>query len=518
MGLIVGLLLGSILAYVCYKWSTAKFKILSERGIPHDEPTPLLGNIKWSILSGKDSFMRASVEKYKKYKHNKVYGAYNFRDPVIFVSDIELIKKIGIKDFDNFANHKATFNEVRDNILAKSLVKLQNQKWKEMRTTLTPTFTGSKMRQMFELINECSIEGVSFLQSELKAAGINELDIEMKDYFTRYSNDVIASAAFGIKVNSFVNKTNEFYEVGRTFTRSVGLIMVKAFLIKVVPTITRLLHIKLLNETLLNYFRSLVFDAIEYRKKNNIIRPDMIHLLTEAKKQFDASKQQRIADHAEFNDEDLLAQCLLFFLAGFETVSTCLCFTCYELLMNPDVQETLYEEILATEQDLNGSPLYYDALMNMRYMDMVVSESLRKWPPALATDRVCANDYNLTDNDGKLVLKLKKNDLIFIPIVGLHYDPEHFPEPEKFDPLRFSDANKKNINHLAYVPFGLGPRSCIGNRLALMEAKAMIYHLLLHFKIEPNEKTSTDMFNSIRGFQLKPKELFWMKFTPRNKN
>lgn len=184
----------------------------------------------------------------------------------------------------------------------------------------------------------------------------------------------------------------------------------------------------------------------------------MIHLLMEAQRKVNESEESS----KKFTDDDLLAQCLLFFFAGFETVSTCLCFVTYELCMNPAVQQQLYEEILDVEQQLQGKPLDYDSLMHMKYMDMVVSEALRKWPPAPQTDRACNADIDLRDENNEIVVSLKKGDRIFIPIAGLHYDPEYFPEPEEFRPERFAEQNKEDIKPFTYLPFGVGLRSCIG--------------------------------------------------------
>lgn len=97
-------------------------------------------------------------------------------------------------------------------------------------------------------------------------------------------------------------------------------------------------------------------------------------------------------ENAELTNEDLLAQCTLFFVAGFETVSACLCFTAHELLENPEIQNKLYVEILDTQKSLDRNALHYDTLMKMSYTDMVISESLRKWPPAIITDRICSAD------------------------------------------------------------------------------------------------------------------------------
>ncbi|XP_030388436.1 uncharacterized protein LOC115634698 [Scaptodrosophila lebanonensis] len=508
-----------------YKWLVSKYQTFSERGVPHETPTVLLGNIKLKALLGLEPLLQSMIDQYLKFKSCKVYGVYNMRDPFFILRDAELIKKVGIKDFDHFANHRSVLSDSKEPLISRSLIALKDQKWREMRNTLTPSFTGIKMRAMYELINACSIEGVKYIGGELERSqelNTEGIELEMKDYFTRFANDVIASAAFGIKVNSFVQKENEFYTIGQSVTQFKGLAMVKAILYGIIPRIMTALRIRLFDQKKINYFNGLVFDAMKYRKEHNIIRPDMIHLLMEAKRQFE--EQQRSSQntgnghqHAEFNDEDLLAQCLLFFFAGFETVSTCLCFATYELCMNPEVQSKLYTEISAVEQELQGKPLDYDTLTKMKYMDMVISESLRKWPPAIATDRLCSADIDLRDENNELVVKLKKDDLLFVPILAMHHDPENFPEPESFKPERFSDEQKHEIKPFTYLPFGVGPRNCIGNRFALMEVKSIIYHLVLNFNLVPAAKTVRDMLKNITGLRFQPKDKFWLKYVPRER-
>lgn len=270
------------------------------------------------------------------------------------------------------------------------------------------------------------------------------------------------------------------------------------------------------------YFKRLVFGAIEERRERQIVRPDMIQQLLEAQRQFREQQEKQEEgevpqDNAEFNDEDLLAQCILFFSAGFETVSTCLSFTCYELLMNPEVQQKLYEEIQAVEEQLQGKPLDYDSLMGMKYLDCIISESLRKWPPAIVIDRMCSADFELRDEAGELLVKLRKGELVHVPIVALHYDPDNFEEPHEFRPERFDEEHKHEIRPFTYLPFGVGRRSCIGNRMALMEVKSLIYQLMLRFRVLPAERTALDMMNSITGFRLEPTQLHWCRFEPRQR-
>ncbi|XP_053965013.1 probable cytochrome P450 9h1 isoform X1 [Anastrepha ludens] len=516
MAYIEVLVLFALVLFLLYKWSVSKYHILHDRGIPHDKPIPLLGNLGLDVLLGKSSFMKFIINRYQTYKTSKVYGVYSMRDCNIYIRDLNLIRTAGIKDFNTFPNHNTMSPDGDDTFLSKSLVALKDQKWREMRNSLSPLFTGSKIRLMFQLVNECVIETVNQVSSSIQATDTNEADIEMKDFFTRFTNDAIASTAFGIQVNSFKNQNNEFYRTGKAVSEFTGLTLLKALLIGLIPKVMKTLRIKLFNDNIFKYFNHLVIDAMEYRKQHNVVRPDMIHLLMEAKQHYEANKASMQGDHAEFTNEDLLAQCMLFFAAGFDTVSACLCFTAHELLENSVVQDRLYDEILSTQNELKGCPLNYDVLTKMKYMDMVLSESLRKWPPAVMTDRLCAIDYELKDDEGNLVVELKKGDNIFVPIIGIHRDPIYYPDPDKFDPERFSDENKHKIDQMSYLPFGLGPRMCIGNRLALMEIKALMYNILLNFKILRAEKTCKNLMDSLVGFTLVPKERFWMKLLPRD--
>lgn len=133
----------------------------------------------------------------------------------------------------------------------------------------------------------------------------------------------------------------------------------------------------------------------------------------------------------------------------------------YNLAKNPDIQEELYREIHEVAATLNGKQVTYEALHRMKFLDMVVSEGLRIQPPAPQIDRSCSKDYTMDLGNGKSV-EFKKDDVIFLPYYLLHHDAEYFPNPEHFNPYRFSDENKDSIVTGSYLPFGMGPRACIG--------------------------------------------------------
>jgi len=162
----------------------------------------------------------------------------------------------------------------------------------------------------------------------------------------------------------------------------------------------------------------------------------------------------------EWSDRDIVAQCFVFFFAGFETSAVLMCFTAHELMENEDVQQKLFEEVQRVDKELDGKELNYEAIMGMKYLDQVVSEVLRKWPPAIAVDRECNKDITY-EVDGQKV-EIKKGDVLWLPTCGFHRDPKYFENPMKFDPERFSEENKDTIEPNTYFPFGLGQRNCIG--------------------------------------------------------
>ncbi|VVC90085.1 unnamed protein product [Leptidea sinapis] len=304
-----------------------------------------------------------------------------------------------------------------------------------MRSTLSPAFTSSKIRLMVPFMEEAGNQMIAALMKKTAETG-GPIQVECKDLTSRYANDVIASCAFGLKR----------------------------------------LKLTLFSKDTTNFFISLVLDTMKNREENNIIRPDMIHLLMEAKK--------------EWSDTDLVAQAVLFFIGGFETISIGMSFTLYELALHPEVQERLAQEIKETHSKSEGK-LDFDLIQNMQYLDMVISEVLRLWPPGILLDRICCKDYNMgkPNKHEKRDFILRKGDLIAIPVFSIHRDAKYFPDPEKFNPERFSDENKHLINSMTYMPFGFGPRNCIGSRFALLEIKMLIYQVLLRMEVSPCEKT-----------------------------
>uniref|UniRef100_A0A182W957 Cytochrome P450 n=1 Tax=Anopheles minimus TaxID=112268 RepID=A0A182W957_9DIPT len=520
-----------------YYYLTKDNKYFHDKPIPSMATEPLFGSTR-RLMTKQTSFYEFMIEIYNKYPLVKVFGMMDTMQRVFVVRDPELIKRIGVKDFDHFVNHRPVFgndeNPHNKALFGKTLLALSDQKWRDMRATLSPAFTGSKMRHMFELIVECSTNMAKYYKEEIRKNGVSKREHEMKDVFTRYANDVIATCAFGIKVDSLKNAENDFYLNGKkmmAFNRPIVLLKFMAF--RIVPKLMNWFSLDMFDREQTEYFTEIIRDTLKTREAHGIVRPDMVNLLIQARKgvlkqQREVEERDEVKGFATVEESDvgktgkslqmteleMVAQCLIFFLAGFDTVSTCLTFLAYELTVNKDVQEKLYEEIRATSKSLGGSSLTYDALQGMQYMDMVVSEALRMWSPAPVTDRMCVRDYVVDDGD-RLKFTIDKGTVVFIPIAGLHHDPQYYPNPSKFDPERFSEENRHKINPNAYLPFGIGPRNCIGSRFALMEVKAIIYYMLQEFAFEPMPNTQIPLWLA-KGFAgMRSEKGVFVEFRPR---
>ncbi|XP_026482127.1 cytochrome P450 9e2-like [Ctenocephalides felis] len=531
------ILLVVVLLFALYIYGTWTFDRFKGTIVPYVKPVVLVGN-SLKLALRMENVIESIGRSYDAFPQSRFVGVFQMRLFSVLLRDPELIRQVGVKDFDSFTNHRPFFDVDVEPLFGSSLFALQDQKWRDMRATLSPAFTGSKMRLMFEFIVECAEQITHYLHQEVNKKGA--LDLEVKDLVTKYANDVIATSAFGIKVDSLKDPENIFYKMGKRVTNFSGvLVSLKFFAFMMMPRVMKFFRVSLLDRTCGQFFRTLVHDTMETREEQGIVRPDMIHLLMQAKKgalQHDAAGD--VAHDAGFatvtesaitkthtprrvwSNDEITGQALLFFLAGFETISTASSFTAYELAINPDVQKTLQEEIDTVCQELkqsNHKNVDYERLHKMKYLDMVVSEGLRKWPAAPFTDRVCNNRYLLEDHN-RNKYEVKKGETLFISIYHIHHDEKYYDNPDKFDPNRFSEENKHNIKPFTYMPFGVGPRNCIGSRFALMEMKAFFFNILKEFDIVPSEKTQIPLKLAKSAVQMKPENGFWIKLQPRKIN
>ncbi|KAF2899833.1 hypothetical protein ILUMI_06353 [Ignelater luminosus] len=274
-------------------------------------------------------------------------------------------------------------------------------------------------------------------------------------------------------------------------------------------------------------------ESIKLRRERRLDRMDIIHLLMEAQKGrlnyddqsdnidsgFSAIDESDIIKKwkkkIDIKDDDIMGVGLGFFLAGYDTASNVMSYIAYELAANPDVQEKLFREVSSASREGDGK-ITYETLLGMKYLDMVVSETLRKWPPGYHMDRECRIPFTIEpEREHEKPLHIEKGTQCLITVLGIHRDPQYYPNPEKFDPERFNNENKRNIKPYTYMPFSVGPRSCMGTRFALLEMKLVIAEIIRAFEIVISDKMQFPLNIKKVGFSHYPAGGMWLCLKPR---
>ncbi|XP_059051539.1 probable cytochrome P450 9f2 [Achroia grisella] len=489
-------LITTLLFYYLYVYKKIHY-FFRQKGVKFLPGIPLFGNMYYSFIT-KKHFIEDLDTVYRAFPDEKYVGLAEGTTPIVLIRDPDLIKAITVKDFDHFINHKEFFDKDLDPLFSGSLFAMKDDRWRDMRVTLSPAFTGSKMRLMMSFMSEVSHNIVNYLKDN------NSDETHVDDLVRRYTLDVIASAGFGLQVNSVKEKENEFFKMGIKlfyFNFKQKLVI---FITSQCPKLGKALGMKLFPQEVMNFFKGTINNTMSYRKKNDVVRPDMIQLLLEATKgtlnignaEKDdvgfATTQEVLKPKtvtSEWTEDEIIGQVFIFFAAGFESSAGAITMCVHELAVNPEVQEKLYQEIKEFQE--TNKTLTYENVGQLKYLDCVVNETLRKWSPAIFMDRVCSKTYELPPpREGGKPYRLNPGDIVYNMVNVIQMDPKYHPKPEVFDPDRFSDDNKHNIQPFTFTPFGMGPRNCIASRFALLEMKVFLYDIVLNYKIVKSQRTS----------------------------
>jgi hypothetical protein len=182
------------------------------------------------------------------------------------------------------------------------------------------------------------------------------------------------------------------------------------------------------------------------------------------------------------NENQINTNVCMLFIAALETTSSALAYAVHYLVNYPDLQEKVREEVRELLQ--RDGKLDFNVVTELKYMEAFLNESLRLYPPLItASTHQCLNDYKYKD------IVIPKGAAVVVATYHLQHDPDYWPEPEYFDPMRFSAERKHELNPLSWQPFGAGPRNCIGMRFAYLEMKLTLAKLLLNYRLESVAET-----------------------------
>ncbi|XP_053834526.1 thromboxane-A synthase isoform X4 [Vidua macroura] len=387
----VTLALLAIFLVLLYWYSTSAFSKLSRVGIRHPPPLPFIGN----LLFFREGFWENHTKLIKEY--GPVCGYYIGRQVFVVVSSPDMIKQILVADFSNFTNR------TKPNLISKpmldSILCLRDDRWKYVRSLLTPAFSDTKLKEMTPLINQaCDI-----LLCNLKVYADSGKAFDIQRCYNCFTLDVVGSVAFGTEVDSQKNPDDPFVKNCRTFFEmslfKPLLILILSFPFIMIPLLRIFPNKK--QKELNGFFIQTIKNAIVYRRQQ------------------DAAQ------------------------------------------MVPD----------------------YQNVQELPYLDMVIAETLRMYPPAFRFTREATKDCEV------LGQHIPAGAVIETAVGHLHHNPEFWPEPEKFIPERFTEEAKKEQHPFAYLPFGAGPRGCLGMKMGLLETKITLLRILQKFRFKTCPET-----------------------------
>lgn len=204
-------------------------------------------------------------------------------------------------------------------------------------------------------------------------------------------------------------------------------------------------------------------NIIKKRRNTAATTDDLLQMLLDA----------RYEDSGEpMSERQLLDECKIIFVAGHETSANALAWTWYLLAQHPEITQKIRQETSGVLEDRR--PVFSD-LLHLSYLTQVIEESMRLYPPAWITDRLALEDDEIEG------VRIPAGTMAIPYIYGAHHNPAVWEAPETFDPDRFSPENRKKITAYAYLPFGGGPRLCIGNNFALMEMQLILAEMIRRF-------------------------------------
>jgi len=354
-----------------------------------------LWNTNYRVIRGmaKGTTLSKNVlDIYEAMKKKKVQIAgikYGVRTLVI--TDPDLIKAVLVKDFDHFADHRPFGFPKADALFSKMLMTQTGDKWKDLRTKMSPTFTTGKIKRMFQITKTCGDRLVKFLEDEVSRSEGGE--VELGTAYSKLTMDVVASAAFGIDSQAFETREQSVFEqMGNKYRFDFGGVRVLKFIVMgLVPKICDFFGMTFFGSEAQDFFRGAVKSSIRHRQDKGEKRDDFIQLLLEVQanklkaeeeelEQFEKDaiiKSTTGKDSYELDDEAIAANCVLFILGGFDTTQSLLLYSAYAMALWPETQQKLREEVDKVFEENDGE-LTYDAIHKMQYLDMFINGKNRK--------------------------------------------------------------------------------------------------------------------------------------------
>ncbi|XP_046385888.1 cytochrome P450 9e2-like isoform X2 [Ischnura elegans] len=544
------------LTYVLYRYLYASLIEWRQNGIPYVPVRPLVGSIADAALVRK-SIGEVYADIYRDNQRKRYVGFYRFMQPAILLRDPLLIKKVIVTDFEYFPSNEVKGDTQVDPMFGRHLFALSGEPWSRMRGSFGEAFTKDSIREISALFPEVNDILKSYLDIKSRKGG-GKWEVDLMELCTNYTTTTMSTCALGELVDSINNPDTELKHMVRLLTEPTPKRVMSQLIFLQVPWLAKLLKIPFVPKEVREYFRRTVAHEVERRRVGGCQRNDYMQLLIKlwdagrlsltprweknmgdahkiaakrhskaaeckketakdqkqgAKGQGDETAQVMASEIDQDEMDDITAAALAFVSDGTVTTATLLSFTIFELAHHDEIQKRVRMEVEEVLKRHKGV-LTYEALQEMTYLDMVMHETMRFYPPAPFMVRSCSKPYRLPNpyrNSDYGGLVLKEGFPVVVPMYGIHMDNAFYPNAKEFDPNRFSKEEINARETFTYYPYGGGPRICVGFRLGLLMAKSAIATLIPHFELSPHEKTQRPITFDPRYFITVSKGGLWVQ-------
>uniref|UniRef100_A0AAG5DT78 Cytochrome P450 n=1 Tax=Anopheles atroparvus TaxID=41427 RepID=A0AAG5DT78_ANOAO len=498
------ILLAALLLVIAY-FGWRKQNYWNRVGVPYIPEIPVIGNFSTIFLQCHSTFSYIEhIYHHTRTRASDFFGVNIFIRPALVIRNPALIKKITCTDASLFLNRQMCADQFHDAIGYYNLIMIKDPLWKQLRGLLSPSVTSAKLKRMERFIEKVGDDMVASLDV-LPKVRPNARETEFKELCARFTTDVIASTFFGMQANSLKDEASEFRYYGRKifeYGPARGMTMASFFFM---PELVPYLRLKLFPRDTEAFLKTVIQQEIARREQNNENRGDFIDSMIALKNN---NATIGVTEKIPLQGDILVAQAATFYMASFETTSSVLSFALYELTKNPDVQARLREEIRSMI-DKYGKIIPYEALTNeMPYLGMVISETARLYPVLPFLERQCTLPEGVTGYKLEPFhdFVIPNGMPVLIPIYAIHRDPQFFPNPHKFDPERFAKENLDQIQPCTYMPFGVGPRTCLGSHFGTLQIKVALVKLLSKYRIDRSSSTPDVLTYRKNAFTLHSNE------------